>query len=69
MATLTSIPELQEIEFRYEFLVEDLHCPTYDSPSSQMVCSIIGHDNHIYSYLRDQIILDNLTRNEKRNPI
>lgn len=38
-----------------------------------MVCSIVGHDssryNHIYSYLRDQIILANLTRNEKRNLI
>ena len=71
MATLASIPQLQESNFRFEFLVEELHYPAYDSPETQIICSIIRHDssryNHIYSYLRDQIILENLTCNEKRN--
>ena len=38
-----------------------------------MICSIVGHDSscyhHIYSYLRDQIIPDGLTQNEKRHLI
>lgn len=46
-----------------------LSYPTYNSPESQMICSIIGHDSsrysHIFSYLHDQIILDNLSQNEK----
>lgn len=71
MATLASIPELEESNFHFEFLVEELHYPAYDSPESQIVYSIIGHDssryNHIYSYLCDQIIPENLTHNEKRN--
>lgn len=71
MVTLASIPELQESIFCFEFLVEELHYPAYDSLESQMACSIIGHDSshyiHIYSYLRDQIVPKNLTCNEKRN--
>lgn len=34
MATLASIPQLQEFELSYEFLVEDLHYPSYDSLDS-----------------------------------
>lgn len=45
MATLASIPDLQESNFCFEFLVEELHYPAYDSPESQIVCSIIGHDS------------------------
>lgn len=71
MATLASIPELQESNFCFEFLVEELHYLAYDSLETQIVCAIIGHDSsrysHIYSYLRDQIILENLTHNAKRN--
>lgn len=37
MATLASIPQLQESEFCYEFLVEELHYPTFDSLESQVV--------------------------------
>lgn len=71
MTTLASIPELQEFNSHFEFLVEELHYLAYDSPKTQIVCSIIGHDSsrysHIYSYLCDQVILENLTHNEKRN--
>lgn len=53
--------------------MEELQYLAYDSPESQIIYSIIGHDssryNHIYSCLRDQIIPSNLTRNEKRNLI
>ena len=47
--------------------------PTYNSPKSRMIYSILGHNSshyhHIYSYLCDQIILDGLTWNEKRHLI
>ena len=56
-------------DLRHEFLVEALHYPTYDTPDSKMICSIVVHESsryhHIYSYLRNQTILEGLTRNEK----
>ena len=60
MATLASLLQLPENDFRHEFLVDTLHYPAYNSPDSRMICSVIGHDSsryhHLYSYLRDQII-------------
>ena len=47
--------------------------PTYDTPKSRMIYSIVGQDSscyhHIYSYLHDQTILDGLTWNEKHHLI
>ena len=69
MATLASIPWLEEHESCFEFLVEELHYPIYDSPNNQVIHIVVGHDSSryatIYSYLQDQIIPDNLTRNKK----
>lgn len=45
MATLASIQQLLELEFPYQFMVEELFYPAYDSPDSQMVCAIIGQDS------------------------
>ena len=60
---------MPENDFRHEFLVETLHYPTYNSPDSQMICSVIRHDSscyhHLYSYLPNQIILDTFSWNEK----
>ena len=73
MATLASLLQLPENDFRHEFLVDMLHYPAYNSPDSQMICSVIGHDSsryhHLYSYLRDQIIPDTFSRNERRHLI
>ena len=73
MATLASLLQMPENDLRHEFLVDTLHYPAYDTPETQMICSIVGHDSsryhHIYSYLHDQIIPDGLTRNEKRHLI
>ena len=55
MATLASMLQMLENNFLYEFLVETLLYPSYNSPKSRMVYSIVGHDSshyhHIYSYL------------------
>ena len=73
MATLASLLQLPENDFRHEFLVDTLHYPAYNSPDSRMICSVIGHDSsryhHLYSYLRDQIIPDTFSRNERRHLI
>ena len=65
MATLASLLQMLENDLRHEFLVETLLYLAYNSPESRMIYSIVGHDSscydHIYSYLRDQIILDGLT--------
>ena len=53
--------------------MDTLHYPTYDTPETWIIYSIIGHDSsryhHIYSYLREQLIPDGLTQNEKRHLI
>ena len=53
--------------------METLLYPTYDSPKSRMIYSIVGHNSyfyhHIYSYLHDQTIPNNLTQNEKHHLI
>ena len=71
MATLASIPQLQE--FHYEFLVEELHFPAYETPDSRIIYSLVGQDSScyslIYSYLHNQTIPKNFTRNERRNLI
>ena len=69
MATLASLLQMLETDLWYEFLVKILLYPAYDSPKSKMIYSIIRHNSshchHIYSYLCDQTIPDNLTQNEK----
>lgn len=71
MATLASILQLEEHELRYEFLVEEMCYPAYDSPDNRVICTITGHDSshcaNIYYYLYYQIIPDDLTRNRNAN--
>jgi len=69
MATLASILQLQEHESRFEFLVEELCHPSYDSSDNQVIYTIVGHDSSrytaIFSYLYDQVIPKTLTHNQK----
>ena len=69
MATLASILQLQEHESRFEFLVEELCHPAYDSSDNQVIYIVVGHDSSRYmailSYLCDQVIPKTLTRNQK----
>lgn len=57
MATLASILQLQEHESPFEFMVEELRQPAYDSSDNQVICIVVGHDSSryavIFSYLRD----------------
>lgn len=69
MATLASILQLQEHELRFEFLVEELCHPTYDSSDNQVICTIVGNDSSryatIFSYLHDQVIPETHTCKQK----
>ena len=55
MATLASILWLEEHESHFEFLVEELCYPAYDSPNNWVIYIVVGHDSSqyatIYSYL------------------
>ena len=57
MDTLASILQLQEHELQFEFLVEELRHPAYDSSDNQVIFIIVGHDYYcyvvIFSYLCD----------------
>ena len=69
MKTLASLLKMPKNDFQHEFLVETLHYLAYDSPESQMIYLVIGHDSscyhHLYSYLHDQVILDTYSQNKK----
>ena len=49
MATLTSILKLEEYESHFEFLVEELPHPAYDSPNDYVMYSMVSHDSSCYS--------------------
>ena len=73
METLVSLLKMPENDYEHEFLVETLHYPAYESPKSQMICSVIGHDSsyyhHLHSYLHDQVIIHTYSQNEKHHLI
>ena len=49
MATLASILWLEEHELHIEFLVEELHHPSYDSPDDHIIYVVVGHDSSHYA--------------------
>ena len=73
MATLASLLQLEQHESRFEFLVEELHHPIFDSSESHVICTLVTRESSrygaIYSYLRDGIIPDTFTRSERWNLI
>ena len=73
MDTLASLLQLEQHESRFEFLVEELHHPIYDSQESHVICTLVGHETShygaIYSYLYDSIILETFNQFEGRNLI
>ena len=60
MATLASLLQLEKHESKFEFLVEELHHPIYDSQESHVICTLVGRESScygaLYSYLCDGII-------------
>ena len=73
MATLSSFLQLQWHESKFEFLVEELHHPIYDSQEIHVVCTLVGHESScygfIYSYLHDGTIPKTFNWYECRNLI
>ena len=60
MVTLATLLQLEQHESRFEFLVEELHHPIYDSQESHSICSLVGCESScygfIYPYLHDDIV-------------
>ena len=73
MATLASLLQLEQHESRFEFLVEELDHPIYDSQESHVICTLVGHESSrygaTYSYVCDGIIPETFNRSECRNLI
>lgn len=69
MDILASILQLQEHESWFEFQVEELCHPAYDSSNNHVICTIFGHNSShyapIFSYLPNQVIPKILTCNKK----
>ena len=69
VATLSTLLQQLEHELCYEFLVEALSYPAYDSPETRMICTVVGYDSsrykNLFSYLHDQIIPDSFNSFEK----
>lgn len=49
MANLSSVLQLEEHHFLYDFLVEEFPFPSYDTCESQIIYTIIAHDTSHYS--------------------
>lgn len=71
MATIASLLQSRENQECYEFLVEEIFYPTIDSPNIQIICNISGTNASLYDqtylYLKENILPQNLSRNQKRN--
>ena len=65
MATIGSLLEMSFEATEYEFLVEQLHEPTYESDESIWVCVLVGPQSpwyhEIHTYLLNSIISPHLT--------
>lgn len=62
MVTLASLLQLEQHEFRFKFLVEELHHPICDSQESLVIFTLVGCESSrygaIYSCLCDGIITE-----------
>lgn len=71
MATIASLLQLSEKKGRYEFMVEQVSSPAYDNLDSQTICHIPNIQSsqygEIYTYLKDNILPLDLSRNQKCN--
>lgn len=71
MTTLASLLQTQENQEHYEFLVEELFYPAHNCPNSQTICHLVGHDSsrygQTYTYLKDNTLPPDLSKNQKRN--
>lgn len=69
MATIASLLQILEKRSHYEFLVEQLFSPAYDDTESQVICHIVDTNTsvygEIYTYLKDNTLPPDLSRNQK----
>ena len=65
MATISSLLEIPQEATQYEFLVEQLLTPAYETDNSNRVCILVGPQStwyhEIHAYLKDGIISPHLT--------
>ena len=73
MATIGSLLEILCAATQYEFLVEQLHKPTYENDESTWVCILVGPQSpwyhEIHAYLLNGIISPHLTWTQCQNLI
>lgn len=70
MATIESLLNMLANETQFEFIIEQLMLPAYETPLSDYVCAIVGLEspwyNEIYTYLHTQYMSPDLSRNQKK---
>ena len=73
MATIGSLLEIPREAMQYEFLVEQLHTPTYENDESTWVCILVGPQSpwyhEIHAYLKDGMISSHLKWTQCQNLI
>lgn len=71
MATIASLLQMPKMQDRYRFIVEQVSNPAYANPKSQTIRLLDSAQSSIYediyTYLKDNILPPDLSRNQKRN--
>ena len=66
MATIGSLLKIPQEATQYEFLVEQLHHPTYENEDLTCICVLVGPQSSLYheihTYLKNGIISPHLTQ-------
>jgi len=70
MAMIESLMDIPENQSCYEFLVELVSHPSYDTPKSHIICHIVGSDSPLFkkviAYLKENTLPPDLSSNQKR---
>lgn len=73
MVTIASLLQRLEQQTHYEFLVEQLFSPTYDNLNTQVIFHLVAYESPTYgksyTYLKDNTLPPDLSRNQKWNLI
>lgn len=71
MATIGSLLDVPNNGTQFEFVVEQLMVPSYEIPTSEYICAIIGPESpwykEIYAYLQDQQMPPSLLTNKMKS--
>lgn len=73
MATIRSLLNIRSDSLGYEFLVEQLLQPAFETSHTDMVCNIVGPQSpwycDIHAYLKFGTLHENISRNDCQNLI